>query len=80
MTRFLVLFGSLLIIALSLMMAGMMAQNGYQPYGSRHDAMVFAAALVAAAYVAWRIERDMLKRRDQSREASGSAKSGAQLL
>mgnify|MGYP003671160499 CR=1 FL=1 len=67
MTRFLVLFGALLLIAL-LLMAGMLAQNGYSLMDPAMTPMVFAAVLVAG-YVSWRIN-GILKRRDQSRGAS----------
>ena len=63
MTRFLVLFGALLLIAL-LLMAGMLAQNGYSLMDPAMTPMVFAAVLVAG-YVSWRIN-GILKRRDQS--------------
>lgn len=67
MTRFLVLFGALLLIAL-LLMAGMLAQNGYSLMDPAMTPMVFAAVLVAG-YVSWRIN-GILKRRDQSRGTS----------
>ena len=64
MTRFLALFGALLLIAL-LLMAGLLAQNGYSLMDPKMTPIVFAAVLVAA-YVSWRID-GILKRRDAAR-------------
>ena len=62
MTRFLILFGALLLIAL-LLMAGLLAQNGYNLMDPKMTPMVFVAVLVAA-YVSWRID-GVLKRREK---------------
>jgi hypothetical protein len=75
MTRFLAIFGALLLIAF-LLMAGLLAQNGYSLMDPKMTPMVFVAVLVAV-YVSWRIE-GILKRRDRTRghQPDGTGKSG----
>ena len=63
MTRFLILFGALLLIAM-LLMAGLLAQNGYSLMDPKMTPMVFVAVLVAA-YASWRIN-GILKRRERA--------------
>jgi len=75
MTRYLALFGALALIAL-LLMAGLLAQQGYSLMDPKMTPMVFVALLVAA-YVAWRIN-GILKRRSraQGKDTSGASKAG----
>ena len=73
MTRFLVLFAILLVIAMALM-AALLAQNGYSLLDPKMTPMLLAAVLVAA-YVSWRID-GILKRRSQGDDASRTGKSG----
>ncbi|MEZ6011942.1 MAG: hypothetical protein R3C08_08735 [Hyphomonas sp.] len=63
MTRFLVIFGILLVIAMSLMGA-LLAQNGYSLFDPKMTPMVLVAVLVAA-YVSWRID-GILRRRNRA--------------
>ena len=63
MTRFLVLFAVLLVIALSLIAAAV-AQAGYSLLDPKMTPMLLAAVLIAA-YVSWRID-GILKRREES--------------
>jgi len=66
MNRFLVLFGILLVIAISMIAAATM-QAGFSLMDSKATPL-WLAAVAVAAYVAWRID-GVLKRREQKRDA-----------
>ena len=74
MTRFLVLFGILLVIAISMMAAATM-QAGYSMMDTKATPLWLAAVMVAA-YVAWRID-GVLKRRERSQERAPDGESGS---
>ena len=76
MTRFLVLFSALFLIAAALM-ATVLAQNGYSLLDTKMTSMWFVVVLVAL-YVAWRID-GILRRRSAARgedSVSGSKPGG----
>ena len=70
MTRFLTLFGILLVFSLALMW-GMMAQYGYSLFAPEMRGMLLVAFLVAA-YVAFRITRILSRRKRRAEEAGQS--------
>lgn len=79
MVRFLLIFAALLGIGL-LMMAGLLARNGYSLFAPEMRMMVLVCFLVAA-YVAWRISTIWKRRQEDAaaQQARGTGKRSAGL-